>query len=124
MCIRDSVELADILWAGAPIGLRLHVDAVNTAELVEVVHIVRSDIGVEHREDVFDAHAFGFGKLSIDVDEKLRRVGAERAEDACDLRLTIRREDEAVEHGRQRLWRAALAILQDEFKACLLYTSD
>ena len=58
----------------------------------------------------------GLCELAIDVDEQLRRVGAKRTEDAGDLGLAIRREDKAVEHGRQRLWRSALGILQDELK--------
>jgi len=60
----------------------LNVDSIDAPELVEVVHVVSADIGIEHREDVVDSNALGLGALAIDVDEDLRGICPKGAEDA------------------------------------------
>ena len=90
---------------------------VDTAKLVEVVDVVRTDIRVEHGEEVFRADAFGLGQLAIEIDEVLRRIRRERAEDAGERGIAIGGVDEAIEHRGQIPHRTVLGILQYELEA-------
>ena len=111
------IELADIVGAAAPVRLGLDIDPVDPAELIEIVHVVGADIGVQHGEDVVDADTFDLGTLAIDIDEDLRRVRPEGAEHARQLRPRVGRDDQAAQNGGERLWRPAFGILKNELKA-------
>ena len=77
-------------------GVGLQVDLPGAAELVEIVHIVAAQVGLQGVEDVAERNARPLALGAIDVDEELRRVGAEHAEYADQPRLPVGGRRQAV----------------------------
>ena len=55
--------------------IRLDPHLISAAELVEIVHVHRTEIGLQRVEDVVHLHAHLFGLLAIDVEVDLRHAG-------------------------------------------------
>ena len=64
------------------LGLNDHLP--GAAELVEVVDVERAEIDLQRREDIVRVDAHRLALIAVEVDEKLRRVGAEDREQLLD----------------------------------------
>ena len=71
----QAQKLADVV--GVPpeflVGLDVHLP--GSAELVEVVHIVRAEVDLERIEKLADRHAKGHTFRPVDVQEEPRGIG-------------------------------------------------
>ncbi len=85
------LELLDVLDRLAEDVPGLHVDLPGSAEAVEVVDVVRPEVGLQRRADVVDRHAAVLGLRAVDDQLHPGRVGPETGEHTLQSRDPSRR---------------------------------
>ena len=81
----QDVEVLDVLGLGADLPLGLDHDLPDLAVEVEVVDVVRPEVGLEDGEDVGDGHVEAAGLGAVEVELELGHAGREGGEDAGQL---------------------------------------
>ena len=84
------LEQADVVGTQAKLRVGLRGDAIGAAEEGEVVHVGRTEIGLERAEDIAQRHVHALRLHAIHVEPELRHVGAKGREVVGQARRLIR----------------------------------
>ena len=106
------LELRDVVGRGSELRVRLHLHLVGAAELVEVVHVHRPEIGLHGLEQVGEDDAFVLHLVPIHLDVELGHVDPVAAEDPRQLGRLIRLAEERLGGVVERGLAQAGAVLQ------------
>ena len=83
------LEPGDVLRIAPIAAVRLRDHLVRSAEIIEVVDVLRTEIDLQRREHVGRRQADLLGLLAIDIRIDRRRAGAEQREDAGETRILV-----------------------------------
>ena len=112
-----DLEATDFLRRLTELLVRLGKNLVGAAEIVEVVHVLRTEIKLQGREHVGRGETDLLGLLAIDVGVERRRAGIVEGEDPCEGRILVGRRDQRVGRIGEFLRRMIAAILDHQLEA-------
>ena len=113
-----DINVTDIFGLAAVVRLGLHVDAEQTAETVEVIHIAAAHACGQSLKDFVDRDAELTRLLAVEVDLHLRIAGIKRGEEIGQFRPFARRFEKLAGKVAELLHaERAATILQQEVKA-------
>ena len=104
-------EVADVFDLHPIARCRLQVDLPIAILKEEVVHIERTQIGLQRGVDVFEVDLLGLGLFFVDVDVELRLGDAEAGEQAGQSRIAVSLVGEIFDGALQRTQTGTAAIL-------------
>ena len=91
-------------------------DLVSSAEIVEVVDVLRTKIDLQGAEYISRREADFFGFQTIDIGVDRRRPGVEQREDSSEVGVFVRRVNQGICGAHERLRAEPASVLQHQLE--------
>ena len=98
------------------LAVGLDEDLVSSAEIVEVVDVLRTKIDLQGGEYISRHEADFFGFQAIDIGVDRRRPGVEQREDSSKVGVFVRRVDQGICGAHERLRAEPAPVLQHQLE--------
>ena len=95
------LKASDIVCVPSKAAIGLGYDFVGSAEIIEIVHILRAEIDLQCGKHVGRGETDLFGFLAIDVGIDRGRAGTEQREDADEVRVLVGGGDKGLRRARE-----------------------